>query len=176
MSVKRSRGRGPRLGGLMPLALALGCLAGCGSSAKSLDSAKVARAIERSILAEHHLRATVECPHRVPQESGRVFTCSARLDAGAYPVRVNEVGEDGEVRYEDSTPLVALNVAKVQRAIDASVFSQRRLHASASCPREVLQRAGVVFWCTATVDGETTRYPFRVSELDNAGHVRYVGT
>jgi hypothetical protein len=158
------------------MALALGSLAGCGSSAKSLDSAKVARAIATSILAEHHLRATVECPHQVPQESGRVFACSARLDAGAYPVRVNEVGDDGEVRYEDSTPLVVLNVAKVQRAIDASVLSQRRLHASASCPREVLQRAGVVFWCTATVDGETTRYPFRVSELDNAGHVRYIGT
>jgi hypothetical protein len=94
---------------------------------------------------------------------------------GTYPVTVTETDGNGRVSYRDDKPLVVLNIAKVQHAIEASVFSQRKLRATASCPSEVLQRAGIVFRCTAVVRGRTRRYPFEVREVDGAGHVRYVG-
>jgi hypothetical protein len=148
----------------------------CGSSTRSLDSAKVERAIASSILDERHLYTTVACPSEVVQQAGHVFTCAARLDVGSYPVTVTEIGGGGEVRFQDKTPLVGLNIAKIQRAIEASVFSQRRRHATVSCPAEVLQRAGLMFQCTAATDGGARRYPFVVREVGSAGHVRYLGT
>jgi len=152
------------------------CVSACGSSARSLDSAKVERAIAKSILSERGLYATVACPSKIPQKAGHAFVCAAHLDVGAYPVTVTESDGGGHVRYQDERPLVTLNIARVQRAIEASVFSQRRLRATAFCPAEVLQRAGLVFRCTAVIDGGTRRYPFIVSEVGNAGHVQYVGT
>ncbi len=162
--------------GVFAALLAAGCLSACGSSAHNLSSAKIERAIAKSILEERKIHAAVGCPTRVPQQSGHTFTCMAHLDVGTYPVTVTEIDGKGRVRYRDDKPLVVLNIARVQHAIEASVLRQRRLHATASCPREVLQRAGIVFQCTAVVRGQTRRYPFAVREVDSAGHVRYVGT
>ena len=165
-----------KLAGLMTAAvLATVCVTACGSSARSLNSAKVERAIAKSIVQERALHATVACPSHVLQAAGHTFTCTARLDVGTYPVTVTEIDTTGHVRYRDERPLITLNIAKIQRAIGASAFSQRRLRATASCPAEVLQRAGLVFWCTAKIDGDTRRYPFKVNEVDNAGHVQYYG-
>jgi hypothetical protein len=173
-------GRLPRhlitLTALIGVLLVAALLSACGSSTPSLDSVKIERAIATSILKEHHLHTAVACPSKVPQRSGHVFTCTARLDVGAYPVTVTEIDGTGQVRYQDNRPLVVLNIAKVEQAIEASVLDQRHLRATASCPAEVLQRAGLVFRCTAMIDGTARRYPFMVSEVDNAGHVRYVGT
>ncbi len=151
-------------------------LSACGSSVRNLDTANVERAIAKSILRERDLYVTVGCPSRVPRKAGRVFTCTARLDVGTYPVTATEVDGSGRVRFQNDKPLVVLNIAKVRQAIEASVFSQRRLHATVSCPAEVLQQAGLVFRCSAAIDGQTRRYPFVVSEVDSAGHVRYLGT
>ncbi|HEV7161873.1 MAG TPA: DUF4333 domain-containing protein, partial [Solirubrobacteraceae bacterium] len=94
---------------------------------------------------------------------------------GAYPVTVTELDGSGKVSYRSSRPLIALNVARVQRAIEASIGKQRHVNARVSCPPEVLQRAGITFRCTAVIDGTSRSYPFAVSEVDNAGHVRFVG-
>ncbi len=61
-------------------------LGACGSSSGSptattakttyLDVARVERAIERSILAQRHLKSTVKCPAKVPQRPGK-FACVA---------------------------------------------------------------------------------------------------
>ncbi len=136
----------------------------------------VERAIAKSVLKERNLYATVVCPSKVPQKAGHTFVCTARLDVGTYPVMVTEINGNGKVRYQNEKPLVVLNIAKVRQAIKASVLSQRKLHATISCPTEVLQQAGLVFRCKAAVDGAARRYPFVVTELDNAGHVRYLGT
>jgi hypothetical protein len=165
-----------KLTGVATVLLVSVCVSACGSSTRNLDSVTVERAIAKSILRERGLYTTVACPSKVPQLVRRVFTCTARLDVGRYPVMVTEINGSGRVGFQDERPLVVLNVAKVQRAIEASVFHQRHLRATASCPAEVLQRAGLVFQCTAVIDGEAHRYPFVVSELDDAGHVRYVGT
>ncbi len=151
------------------------CVSACGSSAQYLDTVNVERAVAKSILKERDLYATVACPSQVPQKAGHVFTCTARLDVGTYPVTAREIDGSGRVRFQDERPLVVLNVATVQQAIETSVFSQRRLRSKVACPAEVLQRAGLVFRCTAVIDGEARRYPFEVREVDDSGHVRYLG-
>jgi Domain of unknown function (DUF4333) len=165
-----------RPGCAVTVLLAVACLSGCGSSARYLDGQKVERAIATSILKERGLYTTVACPTKIPQSSGHTFTCSARLTVGAYPVTATEIDGSGQVRYQDAKPLAVLDIARVQHAIEASVLNQRRLRATVSCPHEVLQRAGLSFRCTAAVDGGAQRYPFVVTEVDGAGHLRYLGT
>jgi hypothetical protein len=177
MGARRPR-HGDTLIGLAGAILVAVCVSACGSSGSSvrtLDSVKVERAIASSILREHGLDTMVACPSKVVQQAGHTFACTARLDVGAYPVTATEVGDSGQVRVQDSALLVGLDIADVRRSIDASVFSQRGRHATVSCPAEVLQRAGLKFTCTAVIEGASRGYPFVVSEVGNAGHVRYTG-
>jgi hypothetical protein len=152
------------------------CVSACGSGARYLDDEKVERAIATSVLRERNLYALVACPPKIPQLAGHTFTCTARLNVGTYPVTVTETNGSGQVRYQDQKPLVVLDIAKVQHAIEASVLRQRRVHATVSCPAEVLQRAGISFRCTAAIDNGGHSYPFLVTEIDGAGHLRYLGT
>jgi hypothetical protein len=95
--------RRPRLFGLGTAVLLAPCLAGCGSgsSVPTLTTVAVERAVAQSILTQHHLHATVNCPSKVPQEAGLVFTCAASLDVGTYPVSVTETNGGGHVRYQN---------------------------------------------------------------------------
>jgi hypothetical protein len=157
-------------------ALAVGLalsIAGCGSSTPSLNTTPVARAIARSILAQRSLTTTVHCPATVPLRAGLVFTCTARLDVGSYPISVREINASGRVRYGNTAPLVILDIQKVQRAITTSILTQRHLRAVVVCPAEVIEQAGVRFTCTARVNG--ARYPFAVTETNGHGNVRYEG-
>jgi hypothetical protein len=133
----------------------------------------VERAIAASILTQHRLHATVHCPANAPLKAGYVFACTAKLDVGAYPVLVTETNARGHVRYQNQAPLAVLDVARVERAIGQSIRTQRGLHSAVACPAEVIEKAGIAFTCTATVAGRG--YPFDVIEVDDHGHVRYVG-
>jgi hypothetical protein len=165
--------RHPRSCYLAAAVLLIPSLCGCGSSGPTLHTAAVERVIAESILTEHNLHTTVVCPSNVPQRAGIAFTCRAALQVGSYPVAVTETNGSGRVRYQNEQPLAILNIAAVERGIAQSILSQRHLHATVTCPREVLQRAGIFFTCTATINGQG--HPFGVTELDNNGHVRYVG-
>ena len=165
-----------QLSALLGALLSVPCLSACGSSgASNLDTAKIGRAITESILRQHGIYAMVACPSRVARRAGEVFTCRARLDVGSYPVVVTEVGDNGHVRYGNTSPLTILNIAKVEHAIETSVRDERHLRATVSCPAEVLQQKGLIFRCSAVIQGGTRRYPFVVREIDEAGHVRYLG-
>jgi hypothetical protein len=72
-----------------------------------------------------------------------------------------------------STPVI-LDTVKVERSIEASIRSQRHLHSTVSCPVNIVQKAGVVFDCVATVGGR--RFSVVVTETDGNGHVVYVVT
>lgn len=148
-------------------------VSGCGSSTPKLNMAAVNRAIAGSILTQHHLHTTVSCPPNTPRKTGLTFTCTASLDVGTYPIRVTETNASGHVRYENQVPLVALNIARVERAIRHSIRSQRQLDSTVTCPAEVIQQQGITFRCSATVTGQN--YPFAVTEVDGHGHVQYVG-
>jgi hypothetical protein len=147
-------------------------LSGCGSSAK-LNTSTVEHAIAASILAQRHAHVTVACPSNVAQRAGVVFTCTANLQAGKYPVTVTQLNNIGYVRYRNPVPLLLLDTSRVENSIVNSIATQRRLHATVTCPHEVLQHTGVAFTCTATVKG--VRYPFEVTQVDGRGNVRYVG-
>jgi len=150
-------------------------LGACGSSESKLDTGRVQRAVAASILAQRGLHTTVTCPSDVPIKTGYTFTCNAKLDVGSYPVTVVITNSKGHVRYENRAPLIALNTGKVEHAIAASIAGQRHLNATVTCPQEVLQKAGVVFTCIAVIPGNSKRYPFVVTQVDNHGRVRYVG-
>jgi anti-sigma factor RsiW len=68
-------------------------LSACGSKSSTsstpakvnVDTAKVARSIEQSILAQRHLASTVVCPVTVPAERGKTFECVATTHAAKKP-------------------------------------------------------------------------------------------
>lgn len=165
--------RRARLLGLVVAVPMIQYLSGCGSSTPTLNTVPVKHAIAESILTQHHLYATVNCPPKIPREAGFVFTCMASLNVGTYPVLVTETNTSGHVRFENQAPLVALDIAGVEQAIRRSIRSERHLASSVTCPAEVIQKAGIVFTCTAMVNSRL--YPFAVTEIDGNGHVRYVG-
>ena len=109
-------------------------MGGCGSSASTLNTTAVERAIAGPILTERHVHAAVACPSKVPRKAGLVFTCTARLDVGTYPVTATQIDSRGHVRYQNQAPLVILNIAKVQSAHMTSVPATSRL-SSAILPR-----------------------------------------
>jgi hypothetical protein len=166
------RGR-THLCGLAATSLVALPLSGCGSRTPTLSIVPVERAIAGSILTQRHVHANVTCPSNVPRRAGLVFTCTAKLNVGTYPVSVTEINSSGGVRYENQSRLVILDIAKVERAIGRSILSQRRLRSVVTCPAEVIQQLGVRFTCTATIGGQ--RYLFDVAEADGNGHVRYFG-
>ena len=68
-----------------------------------------------------------------------------------------------------------LDNEKIERAIEHSVRTQRHLVANARCPALEVRKKGTVFTCQVfTSDGARTT--FRVTEVDSAGHVKYIGT
>src|SRR6476661_5704427 len=115
----------PSKGGILtvlrrPILIAVAAVSGalvlsaCGSSSKTsssgktnLDTARVARSIEQSILSQRHLRAKVVCPTAVPQEKGRTFECIATTETIKAPVKkgktpfvVTVQNANGYVTYE----------------------------------------------------------------------------
>lgn len=162
-----------RLFGLVVTMLAAPSISACGSSTPTLSVVPVERAIAASILTQHRLHATVRCPANTPLKTGFVFACTAKLDVGAYPVLVTETNARGHVRYQNQAPLAVLDIARVKQAIEQSISAQRGLRSTVVCPAEVIQKAGIAFTCVAMVAGRG--YPFAVTEVDDHGHVRYVG-
>jgi hypothetical protein len=75
--------------------------------------------------------------------------------------------------HSTSTPVV-LNTDRVARSIQASILSQRHLDSTVSCPHNIIQKAGVVFECDATVHGH--QFNVFVTETDGDGHVVFVVT
>jgi hypothetical protein len=89
-------GRARRGAGVAVSAVACAALIGaCGSSnnststtttkATNLDTTRVARSIETSILTERHLHAVVVCPPVVAQETGKTFECVATTHSAKHP-------------------------------------------------------------------------------------------
>jgi hypothetical protein len=69
------------------------------------------------------------------------------------------------------TATTILNTETVERAIEQSSLGQRKRKVDVSCPSGVHQKKGLVFSCMAKGSRGSTR--FVVTELDDAGHVRY---
>jgi hypothetical protein len=81
-------------------ALGLSACGGSDKPKKILDTERVERAIEQSILEKRHLRAQVSCPSGVEQKKGVVFRCTATYKTGANPFVVTQDDDKGAVHYE----------------------------------------------------------------------------
>jgi len=68
-----------------------------------------------------------------------------------------------------STP--TLSTIATERAIAASILTQRHVRAKVTCPSRVPRRAGLTFTCTATLDVGT--YPVLATEVNASGRIRY---
>lgn len=160
---------------LVTLAILGACASSCGSSEARLKSGRVERAVAAAIKREHSISAAVSCPRTIPRRAGYSFTCLAHLDAGVYPVAVTVTDSAGRMRFESRKPLTVLDSDQVQTAIVTSIARQRRLAATVTCPTEVLQQIHLSFYCSAKVMGSNRKYPFKVTEVNTRGRVRYVG-
>ena len=79
--------------------LAGAAVLGCGSSSpKILDTERVERAIEQSVLQKRHLKTAVSCPSGIQQKKGVVFRCTATFKGGRTPFVVTE-DDNGAVHY-----------------------------------------------------------------------------
>ncbi|MBV9193420.1 MAG: DUF4333 domain-containing protein [Solirubrobacterales bacterium] len=72
-----------------------------------------------------------------------------------------------------SNPVI-LDTERVEQAIGASILQQRHLHSNVSCPVNIKQHEGVVFYCEATVGSRN--YPVVVTQVDGKGHVTFAVT
>jgi hypothetical protein len=91
---------------LLPLALlallTAAALAGCGDDEKDkkiLDTERVERAIEQSILEKRQLRAQVSCPAGTERKKGVKFRCTATYKGGSTPFEVTVDNDQGAVHY-----------------------------------------------------------------------------
>lgn len=86
--------------GLLAVVAAGAGLSGCGSSKpRILDTERVERAIERSVLQKRHLRTAVSCPAGTERKKGVVFRCTATYRGGRTPFVVKEDDDRGSVHY-----------------------------------------------------------------------------
>ncbi len=87
---------------LIACALASLTATGCGSSEATtiLDTQRVERAIEHSVLGQRGQRAQVSCPSGVHQKKGLIFSCTALVGSAKTRFVVTELDGAGHVRYE----------------------------------------------------------------------------
>jgi hypothetical protein len=87
--------------GIVAIVLVGAGASGCGSSRpKILDTERVERAIERSVLQKRHLKTTVSCPSGIEQKKGLAFRCIATYKGGRTPFLVKEDDAKGSVHYK----------------------------------------------------------------------------
>jgi hypothetical protein len=82
-------------------------------------------------------------------------------------------GSSSQTGTTAAGPAGGLDTARVALAIQASIQSQRHLHASVKCPKSEPLRKNWHFVCFATTKSGQT--PFVVTEVDDKGSTTYVG-
>jgi hypothetical protein len=86
---------------LLVLALATGACGGDDDPEEVviLDTKRVERAIEQSILEQRDLKADVDCPSGVHQGKGLTFNCVATTKDGRTTFVVQQKDDEGNVEY-----------------------------------------------------------------------------
>jgi hypothetical protein len=65
-----------------------------------------------------------------------------------------------------------LSTAQTKAAIENSILTQRHIHATVTCPTEVVKEKGVTFQCIATTSNGV-KTTFHVIEVNKYGRVEY---
>ncbi|HUH80176.1 MAG TPA: DUF4333 domain-containing protein [Solirubrobacteraceae bacterium] len=66
----------------------------------------------------------------------------------------------------------SLSTAQTRAAIEESILRERHIHATVTCPAEVVKEKGATFQCVA-VSSNGARTTFHVIEVNARGGVRY---
>lgn len=85
--------------GLLALVAVIGGLWNGTSTPVILNTERVERSIEASVLVQRHLASQVSCPVNIEQEAGVVFVCVATVRGRQFPVDVTETDGHGHVTY-----------------------------------------------------------------------------
>ena len=156
------------------VALAALMLTACGSNGlATLNTTRLARAIEQSIVERQGIRTAVSCPPGPPETAGYRFVCTAKLAVGSYAVDAVEIDSRGRVRYAGATPLRVLDSRVIERAIEHDLRGRRGPAMTVVCPAPVLEEAGLAFTCTAR--SRRGQNPVVVTETNGNGSVKVVG-
>jgi hypothetical protein len=79
-------------------------------------------------------------------------------------------GSDSDAGSDSKAPVI-LDTKRVERAIEGTILTKRKVTADVDCPAGVHQGRGLTFRCLATTPaGKTT---FVVEQQDDAGNVTY---
>jgi hypothetical protein len=73
-------------------------LAACGS--EQLDTAEAEETIGKRLGDQAGTRVTIDCPDDVELKKGDTFTCNARSRTDRAKVKVTQLDDDGNVRWE----------------------------------------------------------------------------
>jgi hypothetical protein len=155
----------------------LAALSGCGSSRPKLrvvNPARVSTAIAASVRRERHVSATITCPTGVPLKARTQFYCVAQRGAQITPFRVLQTDGSGDISFVGVDPRSApmLGTAVVSKAIAASIRRSGNVRPAVQCPEGMPRQRGLSFVCSATIVGHKPIL-FKVTQVDNDGHVRY---
>jgi hypothetical protein len=168
-----------RVGTFWTAAFAVGALASaCGSSSHSnnvattVNSSRVARAIQVSVRQERHVNASVTCPSGVPLRAREKFYCVAEAGSKITPFDVTETGAGGHVTYVGVSPskIRLLSTTQVASAIVASIKSSKGISAVVRCPADIPVQPGLPFACTATSKSGSAHFEVRQTA---DGHISY---
>ncbi len=89
-----------------------------------------------------------------------LLVCAVALPACGSSKSSGELGSEG------------LSTAQTRAAIEDSILKERHIHATVTCPADVVKEKGVTFQCLA-VTSSGARTTFHVIEVNGRGAVRY---
>ena len=160
---------------LLPSTLLLAACGSGGSSAtnaqaKTVNVFEADAALAAEIVEKDHVDTEIKCPTPIDLRKGYSFTCVAKFKVGTDKIAVTETNNSGDVSIKPEAPLVVLNLGKVEHEIEQSVAKGTSIRAHVTCPQQVMQRSGIVFTCTATINGKA--HKFTVTETSASGQVQ----
>ena len=139
---------------LAGLAAATASLAVVGCGETVIDSAKVEKAIGRTVIDQAGVRVkSVSCPENQPAKKGDTFTCTvvAKDDTKGQAV-VTQKDDKGNV----ATAAPFLHIRNAEGLIAQQIKKQIDATVTVTCPEIVVPKAGAKFRCQAS-DGKQTR-------------------
>ncbi len=126
---------------------------GCGGD-DTVDAAKVEQGIEQSLSTPTTKVSSVSCPDDVKNETGKTFTCKAKLSGGGsgdVTVKITDAPNDFSYSFKPGT--VVLAGASLDKALEQELATSGAPNATVNCPDKVKVESGTTVTCPVTGGG-----------------------
>lgn len=149
-------------------------VAACSGGPGTVDSKAVEGTI-RGQLRKDFAGAPVgraKCPGKIKKQTGKQFTCTAKVSGEAVPVTVTQTNRDPG--YRALREVAVLDVAKVQTFVEMQYDQQVGVQVTASCAQGravIVARPQTMIPCTVT-DSQGTSDTVQVLVSDTAGNIK----